>query len=469
MAVNTNKKESWLKVLKKNDVINLTITDITNEASGVGRYESMAVFVPGAAVGDELLVQIVKILKNYAFGIIKKILTPSPDRTEADCPVYAKCGGCSLRHITYEAECTIKESWVRENFRRIGKIDTEPEAFIPSPKETGYRNKALYPVALGDDGRVKIGFFVRRSHRVVDDPGCLLHPPVFGEIVNTVRDFLEEYDIPIYDESAHRGLVRHLLIRQGAADGQVMVCLVLNGTALPHEDEFVSRLLKSAPAVCSVILNENTAKTNVALGKRCRTIYGSDSLEDILCGVKVNLSPLAFYQVNHDGAEVLYRTAADFLALSGDETVLDLYCGAGTIGLSIARMVKEVIGVEIVPAAVENARKNARANKIQNARFILADAAAAAKQLADEGVRPGVVILDPPRKGCEKSLLETIVQLAPEKIAMISCNSATAARDSAILAQHGYAVKKLVGVDMFPRTAHVECVVLMEKEGELPR
>ena len=446
-------------MLQKNDLIPLTIHDITNEGSGVGRYDGMAVFVPGAAVGDVLTVRVVKVLKKYAYGIIHQIEQPASCRIEDDCPVSRQCGGCCLRHMDYEEEKRIKEGWVTEHFRRIGGIDVQPLPIEGSPAQTGYRNKAQYPVRLGDDGRVKIGFFAARSHRIVENLHCALQPDFFGDILTLVKDFLEEYKTPIYNEESHTGLVRHIFLRWGEKTGEVMVCLVIKGKSLPHQDVLVARLIEAFPSIASVQLNHNTAKTNVILGQNCTVLYGKPTISDVLCGVQVELSPLSFYQVNRSGAEKLYSIGADFAELCGDELLLDLYCGAGTIGLSMANRVKEVIGVEIVAPAVENAIENAKRNNIKNARFFCDDAAGAARRLAAEGLRPDVIVLDPPRKGCEASLFDTIAEMAPKKVVMISCNSATAARDAAILCQKGYRVDRLQAVDMFPRTYHVECVV----------
>ena len=450
-------------MLQKNDLIPLTVTDITNEASGVGRYDGMAVFVPGTAVGDQLEVRVVKVLKSYAYGRLERILTPSPDRIDGGCPVSRQCGGCSLRHLSYAAECRIKQGWVTEHFRRIGGLAPAVLPIQPSPSQSGYRNKAQYPIRRGPDGRVQIGFYAPRSHRVVENHFCDLQPRFFGEILELVQRFLEKYRISVYDELSHQGLVRHLFLRWGEGTGQIMVCLAVNGKDLPHADRLVRMLTEAFPQIASIQLNLNRAKTNVILGPECRVLYGSPVILDLLCGVEVSLSPLSFYQVNRSGAEKLYRIAADFAGLTGKELLLDLYCGAGTIGLSMAHLAREVVGVEIVKEAVENAQENARRNQIQNARFFCGDAAKAAQSLAAEGLCPDVVILDPPRKGCDGALLKSIVQMGPKRVVMISCNSATAARDAAILSQNGYDAEQLQAVDMFPRTAHVECVVLMKK------
>lgn len=453
----------------KNDLFSLVITDMAGDASGVGHLEDgFAVFVPGSAVGDRLLVRAVKVQKSYAYGIIEEVLEASPDRVDPGCPVYRQCGGCSLRHISYEAECRLKQRWVSENFRRIGGIETETLPILPSPRQQGYRNKAQYPVRAGADGAPVMGFFSRRSHRVVPCVSCLLQPDLFEEILTELTAFCRRYRISPYHEERHTGLLRHVCLRMGEATGQVMVCLVINGRELPHEKELCRMIAGRFPSVSSLVVNSNTERTNVILGQSCRTLWGRDYIEDILCGVKVRISPLSFYQVNREGAQGLYRTAAEFAGLSGDETLLDLYCGTGTIGLSMASRAGRLIGVENVPAAVENARENARENGISNARFLCADAAKAARALRLEGLSPDIVVVDPPRKGCDAALLDTLAGMSPKKIVMVSCNSATAARDCALLTQKGYRVEKLRAVDMFPRTAHVECVALLQKQAPAP-
>ena len=449
-------------MLQKNQIIPLTITDITHQGQGVGHHEGIAVFVPMTAVGDQLKVRVVKVLKNYCFGKVEEILSPSPNRVENDCPVYRRCGGCSFRHLSYEEEQRFKNNWVFENFRRIGGVDLPQVPLLPSPKEEGYRNKAQFPVQK-KDGKVAIGFYAPRSHEVIPCVDCRLQPPSFARILTEIQGFLERENISIYDETTGKGLVRHIYLRYGEVTGEIMVCLVINGKSLPKEGHLVKRLLEVEPGIASVILNTNTKNTNVILGKECRTLYGKDHITDLLCDVKVDISPLAFYQVNRSSAENLYRKAAEFAALTGEETLVDLYCGAGTIGLSMAGQVKELIGVEIIPEAVENARSNARKNGVKNARFLCADASQAATALADEGIRPDVVVVDPPRKGCDLPVLEAIARMAPSRVVYISCNSATAARDCAEFAKLGYRAVKAQAVDLFPRTCHVETVVLLSK------
>lgn len=451
-------------MLKKNAVIPLEITQISNEGNGVGRADGMAVFVPFSAVGDRLRVRVVKVLAHYAFGIIEEVLAPAACRQSDDCPIYRRCGSCSLRHISYAQELRIKNGWVEENMRRIGKLALTLPSAIPSPQADRYRNKAIYPVRL-QDGKPIVGFFAKRSHRVEPAEDCLLHPAFFGDIAAAFCDWLARFGVSIYEETAHSGLVRALYIRHAEATGEAMVTIIANGGALPHAPALVEALRCACPAVASVILNVNRDKTNVLLGPVCQTLWGADTITDQLCGLSFSLSPLSFYQVNRRGAEQLYAVAREFAALSGDEVLLDLYCGAGTIGLSMAHQARALIGVEIIPAAVENARQNAAQNGIENARFICADAAEAAAQLEAQGIAPDVIILDPPRKGCMPELIKSTVRMAPRRIVMVSCDSATAARDVAQFNALGYTPQKIQAVDMFPRTAHVECVILMQRCG----
>ena len=452
-------------MLKKNDVVVLEITDITNEGSGIGRVDGMAIFVPYAAVGERLQVRIVKVLTHYAFGIIEEVLMPSDCRCTEDCAAFRRCGSCSLRHITYDEELRIKNSWVQENMRRIGKLEITLPPAASTHQPDRYRNKAIYPVRMQNQKPV-VGFFAKRSHRIEPISDCLLHPEFFGHICAAFCSWLDENGVSVYDEVLHTGLVRALYIRHAEATGEVMVTVIANGRKLPQTEALIDCIRKACAQVVSINININTEKTNVLLGPECRTLWGSDTITDKLCGLNFTLSPLAFYQVNRRGAELLYGIARDFANLKGGETLLDLYCGAGTIGLSMAHQAGSLIGVEVVAEAVENAILNAAQNGITNARFICADAAAAARQLEDEGISPDVIILDPPRKGCAPDLIDTVVRMAPDSVVMVSCDSATAARDVARFNALGYYVQKIQAVDMFPRTAHVETVVLLSK-GEI--
>lgn len=449
-------------MLKKNDEIQLTVKSCTVQGSGVCDYNGMTVFVRGAVTGDHVIAHIIKVKKNYAVGIIKKITQRSPIRINSQCAVSEKCGGCCFAHIRYDAELEIKQTQVEDNFRRIGGLDVPIKPIIPSPEFSRYRNKAQYPV--GSDGKfASIGFYAPMTHRIIDCADCLLQPEDFRRAVDVFRDWIREKKISVYNEVSGEGLVRHIYIRKGFATGEVMVCLVANGRKIPFTDELVEMLKAEIDGLKSVILNINTENTNVVLGNECITLYGSDYITDELCGLKFNISPLSFYQVNHDGAEILYNKAKEYAALTGNETLIDLYCGTGTIGLTMARDAKQLVGVEIVEQAIENAKKNAELNSIDNARFICGDASKAAEILLEEGIKPDVVILDPPRKGCDSALVETVSKMAPERIVYVSCDSATLARDCARFLEVGYEVSEATPVDMFPRTGNVETVVLLSQ------
>ena len=451
--------------MKKNELIPLSITDCTLSGSGVGHVDGMAVLVPATAAGDEITAQIVKVKKTYAYAIVREIRKASADRVEPDCPAFPKCGGCLFRHMTYGAELRLKENQVRENLRRIGGYTGTVEPIEPSPKVDGYRNKAQYPLAM-QNGKLSVGFYAPRSHRVIDCRDCRLQPPVFETILRAFTDWIETFDVPVYDETTRRGLLRHVYIRRGERTGEILVCAVATRKELPQKDALCDALLRAAPQIRSIVLNVNPDDTNVILGKTCIPLYGDGYIEDELCGLRFRLSALSFYQVNALQAERLYGKAAEYAAADG-ATVLDLYCGAGTIGLSMARRAKAVIGVESVPEASRDAKENARRNAVENARFLCADAAQAAEQLLGEGVRPDVIVVDPPRKGCAPEVLQTILRFAPERLVYVSCDSATLARDVAVLQQGGYTVQSAAPFDMFPRTGHVETVCLMSRvEGK---
>ena len=448
--------------LKKNQDIEIEITGITTEGSGVGHYDGIAVFVPNTATGDVIDCHIIKTKKNYAIGKINSILKASPARIIPDCNVFSKCGGCAFRHMNYTAECEMKKQRVVDAFSRLGHIEITPEEIVKSGRENRYRNKAQYPVRL-EKGKLNIGFFAQNSHRVIDCRDCLLQPKEFGKIVSAFEKWIQKNNISVYNEETHKGLLRHIYIRKAFETNQIMVCAVINGHNLPKKDDLIVSILKSTDNIASITVNENTNDSNVILGKKCYTIWGNDFIEDILCGIKVRISPLSFYQVNRDQAEKLYNKAFEYAELTENDTLLDLYCGAGTIGLSMAKKIKSLIGVEIIPEAIEDAKINAEINGIHNAEFICGDAPEAAKILADRGIRPDVIIVDPPRKGCAAELLETINEMNPDRLVYISCDPATLARDCAILKEKGYEVQKVTPVDMFPKTSHVETVVLLSQ------
>lgn len=449
--------------MQKNDEIILNVTDVTNEGSGVGKSGGMAVFVPLTAVGDKARVKILKVKKNYAFGKLIEIIEPSADRITPDCPVFNKCGGCVFRHISYEAELNLKASKVYEVIKRIGGIDLKPQSILYGDNTDRYRNKAQFPVDL--DGAA--GFYAFHSHRIVPCSDCKLQPLEFGEIVEICEKWIERNKISIYNEENSKGLLRHIYIRKAEQTGEIMLTLVINGDSLPYADRLVSALNQAFDEnLKSLQININKENTNVILGDKCKTLYGESYITDILCDVKVRLSALSFYQVNRTMAEKLYKKAAEY-AEPKDKNILDLYCGAGTIGLSMARQAKSVIGVEIIPVAVKDAEYNARLNGIENARFICADAAKAAEELAKENIKTDVVIVDPPRKGCSAELIDTIAnKFSPERVVYVSCDPATLARDVKIFGELGYRLLEYTPCDLFPRTSHIETVALLKKVVE---
>ncbi len=451
--------------LQKNQSIPLTVTGLSSDGNGVGHYNGLAIFVAGSVVGDSLQVRLAKVCKNYAYGIIEKIVTPSPDRTVPDCPVYRSCGGCDFRMMSYPAELRAKKEFVQNAMTRLGRLDVQVENILPSPQENGYRNKVQYPLTLSN-GHITAGFYAARSHRVIPCEGCRLQPEQLNAIVTDVCALLEKHGVSVYDEATGKGLARHIYLRRGAHSGQIMVCLVCNGNRLPRQQQLVQELVLAHPEITTVVLNVNTRQTNVIMGEQNITLYGDGTVCDTLCNVPVRLNPLSFYQVNTPAAEQLYGVAQQFACRgeATDDTLLDLYCGAGTIGLSMAHLFKRVIGVEIIPQAIENARENAAAMGLSDkTRFICADAGTAATQLASEGLTPQVIVLDPPRKGCDDATLAAVVTMNPRRIVLVSCNPATAARDAAWLCQNGYAVLRVTPVDLFPRTKHVETVCLLSK------
>lgn len=451
-------------MIKKNDEIRLKIDALTNLGSGIGRYNEMAVFVDGTAVGDDIIAHIIKVKKNYAVGKIQKILKASPDRVPVDCEVDSQCGGCAYRHISYEAELREKKQYVTDVMQRIGEVPLEAKEILHIDVPCRYRNKAQIPVALSKEGSISAGFYSKRSHRVVDSADCLLQMKEFAPIVAAVKKYIAENPVTIYDETTGKGLVRHIYLRRARATGEIMVCLVINGKSIPKKDRLITALTECDENIVSVVLNINEENTNVVLGKECITIYGKDYIEDVLCGLRFRISPLSFYQVNPEGTEILYGKAREYAGLTAGQTLLDLYCGAGTIGLTMAGDAKSIIGVEVIPEAIENAKENAAINGITNARFICDDASGAAKILFNEGIRPDVVVLDPPRKGCSPDVLKTVAHMKPDRVVYVSCDSATLARDCKIFSELGYAVKEYTAVDMFPRTTHCECAALLIKE-----
>lgn len=449
---------------KKNEVYPLRIEGYGSAGEGVARLDGQAVFVKGALAGELCQVQLLKVGKSAAWGRVAQVVEPAPGRQVPDCPQYPKCGGCQLRHMTYAEELSFKRQKVQDALQRIGGWDGEVAVIHGAKDPFRYRNKIQFPVADGP----RVGFFRARSHEVIDAPDCLLQPLPATRLRQAFRDWMETHHIPAYDEKAHQGLIRHFYVRVNR-QGQSLCAVVANGTALPRQKELIDALRQAEPDLVGVVLSVNQDKTNVILGKEYRLLWGQDFLEDTLCGLSFRLSVPSFYQVNRDQTEVLYGRALDFAALTGTETVLDLYCGIGTITLNLARRAGRAIGAEVVPAAIEDAKANAIRNGIANAEFLCADAGEAAQALAQRGLRPDVITVDPPRKGLALPVIDAIAQMAPRRLVYVSCDPATLARDVKLLTERGYTLQTAEAADLFPRTAHVETVAFMLRLSTNPQ
>ena len=447
--------------LAKNQEHTVTIEGYGEGGMGVARIDGRVVFVHGALRGEKCRVLILKTLKSVAFAKVLEVIEPSSERITPDCPYFPRCGGCTYRHIRYEEELRLKRQRVQDNLSRIGGSDVTVEEILGARDTLRYRNKAQYPVSK--DGAV--GFYRARTHEVIECEHCLLVKPVADAAAEALREYMQSCRVAGYDEKTGRGLVRHLYIRSNAA-GESLVCVLVNGDKLPKEDRLVTLLRDACPKCTGIVLGTNTKKGNVILGDRYRTLWESDRLEDTLCGKTFRLSVPSFYQVNRVQAERLYAKAIEFAGLTGQETVLDLYCGAGTITLALSDHAKKVLGAEIVPEAIDDARENAARNGVKNAEFFCGDASDVAKKLARENLRPDVITVDPPRKGLAADVVESIAEMQPGRVVYVSCDSATMARDVKRLADLGYTAQRACAVDMFPRADHVETVVLLSK-GEV--
>ena len=444
--------------LAKNQEHTVTIEGYGEGGMGVARIDGRVVFVHGALRGEKCRVLILKTLKSVAFAKVLEVIEPSSERITPDCPYFPRCGGCTYRHIRYEEELRLKKQRVQDNLSRIGGSDVTVEEILGARDTLRYRNKAQYPVSK--DGAV--GFYRARTHEVIECKHCLLVKPEADAAAEALREYMQSCRVAGYDEKTGRGLVRHLYIRSNAA-GESLVCVLVNGDKLPEEDRLVTLLRDACPKCTGIVLGTNTKKGNVILGDRYRTLWGSDRLEDTLCGKTFRLSVPSFYQVNRVQAERLYAKAIEFAGLTGQETVLDLYCGAGTITLALSDHAKKVLGAEIVPEAIDDARENAARNGVKNAEFFCGDASDVAKKLARENLRPDVITVDPPRKGLAADVVESIAEMQPGRVVYVSCDSATMARDVKRLADLGYTAQRACAVDMFPRAGHVETVCLLSK------
>ena len=454
-------------MLKKNEVYRVEITDQDNLGQGIGKVDGFPLFVRHAVKGDVVDAAVTKVKKSFGFARIAEIISPSKNRKEADCDTYKRCGGCQLQLVKYDAQLEIKQNQVAECLKRIGKCtDIDIENIIPSDNIYRYRNKAQYPIGKDKDGKAVSGFFAERTHDIIPCSDCLLTPEEFSDITADILCWIDDNNISVYDEKTGKGLIRHLFIRKAFSTGDIAVCLVINGNSLPNT-EGLKKMIGKYPEIRSFTVSINKNRNNVIMGNELKTIYGSEYIEDSIGDVKYRISPLSFYQINPAQTKKLYDKVIEFAEFTGNETVLDLYCGIGTISLYMARKTKSVTGIEIVPQAIEDANENKALNNIENAEFYTGKAEEVLPELYAKGLKKAdVVVVDPPRKGCDETALSTICDIAPNKLIYVSCNPATLARDVKYLEENGFHVEKVQPVDMFPNTVHVETVVLMSKGGK---
>lgn len=452
-------------MLAKNQCFEMTCDAFGQDAQGVCRHEGMAVFVPGLLPGERALVRIVKPEKRYAFGRVEKLLEKSPSRAEPFCPIYKRCGGCVCQHMTYEASLAFKRQQVQDLLRRVGGLSIEVPPVWGMAHPFGYRNKGAYPVAQ-TDGAPACGFFAPRSHDLVPLPenGCAIQGEDSAKATQAVLNWMRENSVPAYDEQTGRGLVRHIMTRS-TTSGELMVVVVVTRADIPKASRLIELLRAAVPGLCSVCLSVNSRRTNVILGTDIHVLWGKSAMEDTLCGLRFSVSPLSFFQVNPQQTERLYGLALEYAGLTGAETVVDAYCGAGTISLLLAQKAKKVIGIEIVPEAIQNANENAARNGIANAEFHVGATEELLPKLVENGLRPDVIVLDPPRKGCDPAVLQAIIAAAPKRVVYVSCGAPTLARDAKLLAEGGYAAEKVQCVDMFCWTGAVETVMSLVQQN----
>ncbi len=452
--------------LKKNDQVEIEIEDIGSEGEGVGKYQGYTLFVKDTLMGDKALVQVMKTGKSFGYARLVKLIEASPFRTEPRCPIAARCGGCQLQHIAYEKQLEYKEKKVYNCITRIGGLtDFHMEPIVGMEEPYYYRNKSQFPVGRNKDGKLVIGFYAGRTHAIIDTEHCYIGSEVNSEILKIMRDFITKYKIEPYMEEKHQGILRHILTRVGHSTGEIMVCLIINGTELPHKEELIHEL-RQIKGMKSICLNVNKEKTNVILGDRIIPLWGESYITDRIGQVSYRISPLSFYQVNPIQTKKLYDIALEYADLYGDEVVWDLYCGIGTISLFLAQKAKMVYGVEIIPQAIEDARTNARINSIENAKFYVGAAEEVLpKAYKEENIYADVIVVDPPRKGCDQSLLDTMLKMAPKRIVYVSCDPATLARDLKILCERDYKLEKVRAVDQFSHSVHVETCVLLTRKS----
>ena len=449
--------------VKKGDNIILKISGLGSSGEGVGKYEGFTVFVKGALPQEEVRVGITLVKKSYAVGRLLEVVQATEERVEPACPVYKECGGCQLQHLSYKGQLVCKRQQVQDALARIGHLEVEVLPVLGAANPWSYRNKMQFPAAMNAEGVLNIGCYAAATHNVIDTEACMISKEANNTIMKTVRTWMKHYNISAYDEKTGKGLVRHIMGRVGVHSGEVMAVIIISGYDLPHRATLVEWLKRYVPGLVSVVQNINKKQTNVVMGSKTRVLYGNETIKDNLGSLSFNISAQSFFQVNSEQAGKLYNKALEFATLSGKETVVDVYCGTGTISLYLARHAKQVYGIEIVAPAIENAKKNAEENKCANAEFICGDAAVELPRLLAGGVRPDVVVVDPPRAGCEQKVLAAICEVQPERVVYVSCNPASLARDLAFMEQHAYKVLIVQPVDMFPMTSHVESVVLLSK------
>ena len=450
---------------RKNDIVTLEIVDCGTDGEGIGKADGFTVFVKDAVIGDTVTAKIMKAKKNYGYGRLMEILNASPYRVEPVCPSARQCGGCQLQAVSYEEQKVFKEKKLRGHLERIGGFTNLPmEPLIGMDEPYHYRNKAQFPVGRNKEGKIVAGFYAGRTHAIIENRDCALGIPENKDVLDRVIAHMEKYNIAPYDEVTGKGLVRHIFVRYGFFTGELMVCLIINGQDLPHQRELVEKLCE-IPGMTSISLNMNKKRSNVILGDKVKTIWGKEYITDKIGDISYEISPLSFFQVNPQQTWKLYSKALEYADLHGEETVWDLYCGIGTISLFLAQKAKFVRGVEIVPAAIEDAKRNAQINHIENVEFFVGKAEEVLpREYEKNGVYADVIVVDPPRKGCDEMLLKTILKMQPKRVVYVSCDSATLARDLRFLCDNGYELKKVCGVDQFPQTVHVETVVLLSQQ-----
>ena len=455
--------------IRKNNDYELLIEDMTINGEGVGRLDGYALFVKDAIPGDRIIAKVIKTKKNYGYGKLMKVLEPSSDRVEAKCPVAKACGGCTLMALDYQKQLEFKREIIENNLRKIGGLtDISVPPVIGMDNPFRYRNKAQFPVGTDKEGNVVMGFYAGRTHSIIPCEDCLIGSDINKDILFAIKNFMTQNHIHPYDENTGTGIVRHILIRTGFATGEIMVCLVINSEKIPKEEQLVECLcdlsFTSNRKITSIMLNVNKEKTNVILGKKCRLLWGKPYIEDMIGKIKYQIQPLSFYQVNPAQTKILYELALDFAGLTGKETVWDLYCGIGTISLFLASKTAHVYGVEIVPDAISDAKNNAQINGITNVEFFVGKAEEVLpEKYRTEKIHADVIVVDPPRKGCDTALLDTIIRMSPERVVYVSCDSATLSRDLKYLTENGYELKRVQGVDQFCHSTHIETVVLISR------